>query len=81
MDNENTQKQIGNIDLIKQLNGAMVYRVIDQHGPISRIQIAEKSQLAPASVTKITRHLLERGLIKEGLTQMKALSVICHISK
>ncbi|KAA8999930.1 ROK family protein [Affinibrenneria salicis] len=59
------QAQIGNVDLVKQLNSAAVYRLIDQHGPISRIQIAEQSQLAPASVTKITRQLLERGLIKE----------------
>ncbi|MEC5320070.1 ROK family protein [Brenneria populi subsp. brevivirga] len=59
------QAQIGNIDLVKQLNSAIVYRLIDQQGPISRIQIAEQSQLAPASVTKITRQLLERGLIKE----------------
>ncbi|WP_409306336.1 ROK family protein [Pectobacterium sp. B1J-3] len=59
------QAQIGNVDLVKQLNSAVVYRLIDQHGPISRIQIAEQSQLAPASVTKITRQLLERGLIKE----------------
>lgn len=57
--------QIGNVDLVKQLNSAAVYRLIDQHGPISRIQIAEQSQLAPASVTKITRQLIERGLIKE----------------
>lgn len=57
--------QIGNVDLVKQLNSAAVYRLIDQQGPISRIQIAEYSQLAPASVTKITRQLLERGLIKE----------------
>ncbi len=59
------QAQIGNVDLVKQLNGAAVYRLIDQQGPISRIQIAELSQLAPASVTKITRQLIERGLIKE----------------
>ncbi|MGX7903496.1 transcriptional regulator, partial [Klebsiella pneumoniae] len=45
------QAQIGNVDLVKQLNSAAVYRLIDQHGPISRIQIAEQSQLAPASVT------------------------------
>ncbi|WP_034913355.1 N-acetylglucosamine repressor [Erwinia sp. 9145] len=57
--------QIGNVDLVKQLNSAAVYRLIDQQGPISRIQIAEHSQLAPASVTKITRQLIERGLIKE----------------
>ncbi|WP_276973477.1 DNA-binding transcriptional regulator NagC [Tatumella ptyseos] len=59
------QTQIGNIDLVKQLNSAAVYQLIDQDGPISRIQIAEISQLAPASVTKITRQLIERGLIKE----------------
>ncbi|EFV42017.1 N-acetylglucosamine repressor [Hafnia paralvei] len=59
------QGQIGNVDLVKQLNSAAVYRLIDLQGPISRIQIAEVSQLAPASVTKITRQLLERGLIKE----------------
>ncbi|TFT50835.1 transcriptional regulator, partial [Proteus mirabilis] len=55
MSHNNTETQIGNIDLVKQLNSAIVYRLIDQHGPISRIQIAEQSQLAPASVTKITR--------------------------
>ncbi|MGL5006978.1 MAG: DNA-binding transcriptional regulator NagC [Plesiomonas sp.] len=60
-----TGGQIGNIDLVKQLNSAAVYRLIDQQGPISRIQVADHSQLAPASVTKITRQLLERGLIKE----------------
>ncbi|MDG6894382.1 ROK family transcriptional regulator [Volucribacter amazonae] len=57
--------QIANVDLVKQMNSAVVYRLIDQQGPISRIQISEQSQLAPASVTKITRHLLARGLIKE----------------
>ncbi|TCV97983.1 DNA-binding transcriptional regulator NagC [Biostraticola tofi] len=59
------QTPIGNVDLVKQLNSAAVYRLIDQSGPISRIQIAEQSQLAPASITKITRQLLERGLIRE----------------
>lgn len=64
-----TDGQIGNVDLVKQLNSAAVYRLIDQKGPISRIQIADVSQLAPASVTKITRQLLERGLIKEVAQQ------------
>ena len=75
------QAQIGNVDLVKQLNSAAVYRLIDQQGPISRIQIAEHSQLAPASVTKITRQLLERGLIKEVEQQAstggrRAISII-----
>ncbi|MBT0725246.1 ROK family protein [Rosenbergiella sp. S61] len=73
--------QIGNVDLVKQLNGAAVYGLIDQHGPISRIQVAELSHLAPASVTKITRQLLERGLIKEVEQQAstggrRAISII-----
>lgn len=67
MNGATTQK--GNVDLVKQLNGAAVYRLIDQQGPISRIQVADISQLAPASVTKITRQLLERGLIKEVAQQ------------
>ncbi len=64
-----TGEQIGNVDLVKQLNCAAVYRLIDQQGPISRIQIADASQLAPASVTKITRQLMECGLIKEVAQQ------------
>lgn len=57
--------QIGNSNLVRQLNSAVVYQLIDQTGAISRMQIAEQSQLAPASVTKITRQLLGRGLIAE----------------
>ncbi|WP_294613068.1 ROK family protein [uncultured Gilliamella sp.] len=56
---------VGNAELIKQLNYAMIYRLIVQQGPISRIQLAEISQLAPASITKITRQFLKNKLIKE----------------
>lgn len=74
------QAQIGNVDLVKQLNSAAVYRLIDQHGPISRIQIAEQSQLAPASVTKITRQLIERGLIKEVDQQAPPVAAALSLS-
>ena len=56
---------IANIDQIKQLNSATIYKIIEQHTPISRVKIAKISKLAPASVTKITRQLLENGLISE----------------
>ncbi|MGL4859178.1 MAG: ROK family protein, partial [Enterobacteriaceae bacterium] len=74
---------IGNIELVKQLNSALVYRLIDMRGPISRSQIAEIGQLAPASITKITRQLLDRGLIKELEQQIstggrRAISIICE---
>ena len=60
-----TNGKIGNIDLVKQLNAAAVYRIIDSDAPISRIQIAESLGLAQASITKITRQLIQRGLVKE----------------
>ncbi|OCG05247.1 ROK family protein [Gilliamella sp. wkB112] len=60
---------VGNAELIKQLNYAMIYRLIVQQAPISRIQLAEISQLAPASITKITRQFLKNKLIKEIDTQ------------
>ncbi|TNG94056.1 ROK family protein [Pasteurellaceae bacterium USgator11] len=65
----NQQIQIVNVDFVKQANGALVYRLIDQLGPISRIQVSEMSGLAAASVTKITRNLLRLGLIKEVAQQ------------
>lgn len=61
----NMTSTIANIDLIKQVNCASIYKVIEQHAPISRVKIAKVSHLAPASVTKITRHLLENGIITE----------------
>lgn len=56
---------VGNAELVKQLNYAMIYRLIVQQGPLSRIQLSEISNLAPASITKITRQFLKRKLIKE----------------
>ncbi|UPW20271.1 ROK family protein [Agarivorans sp. TSD2052] len=62
-------KLIVNVDKVKQVNTAAVYGMIDQLGPISRVKVAEESQLAPASVTKITRQLIATGLIKEVAQQ------------
>lgn len=59
------QTAIANIDQIKQLNSAIIYKVIEQYAPISRVKTAQISKLAPASVTKITRQLIENGLISE----------------
>lgn len=59
------ENQTGHIDQIKQLNTGIVYRVIDQHGPISRIALSKQSLLAPASITKITRELIDAHLVKE----------------
>lgn len=52
-------------DNIKRSNMALVYQIIDLQGPISRVSIVQESELAPASVTNLTRQLIEFGLVKE----------------
>ncbi|SES78303.1 N-acetylglucosamine repressor [Thorsellia anophelis DSM 18579] len=58
------------LDLVKQINLGTVFRLLDKEEPISRIQLAKLSQLAPASITKIIRQFSEIGLIKEVATQV-----------
>ncbi|MGV2986893.1 ROK family protein [Vibrio sp. E150_011] len=61
--------QPGHIDHIKQVNAGRVYKLIDQYGPISRIDLSKLSGLAPASITKITRELIAAHLIHETVVQ------------
>lgn len=61
--------QPGHIDHIKQINAGRVYKLIDQKGPISRIDLSKESELAPASITKITRELIDAHLVHETTVQ------------
>ncbi|MBD1575457.1 ROK family protein [Vibrio sp. S11_S32] len=61
--------QPGHIDQIKQINSGRVYKLIDQYGPISRIDLSKLSGLAPASITKISRELVDGHLIHETVVQ------------
>lgn len=61
--------QPGHIDHIKQVNAGRVYKLIDELGPISRIDLSKTSALAPASITKITRELIDAHLIHETTVQ------------
>ncbi|MEI8633868.1 hypothetical protein P4S72_20785 [Vibrio sp. PP-XX7] len=54
---------------LKHVNAALVYRLIDRHGPISRVSIAQHCTPAPASITNITRQLLDHQLITEVAQQ------------
>jgi transcriptional regulator of PTS gene len=47
--------QPGHIDQIKQTNAGAVYRLIDQLGPVSRIDLSRLAQLAPASIQDCPR--------------------------
>ena len=59
------ENQPAHIDQIKQTNAGAVYRLIDQLGPVSRIDLSRLAQLAPASITKIVREMLEAHLVQE----------------
>ncbi|QDY41958.1 sugar metabolism global transcriptional regulator Mlc [Candidatus Pantoea soli] len=61
----NLDSQPGHIDQIKQTNAGVVYRLIDHYGPISRIELSKRAQLAPASITKIVREMLDAHLVQE----------------
>ncbi|CAM2791482.1 ROK family protein [Vibrio rarus] len=61
--------QPSHIDHIKQINAGKVYQLIDQFGPISRIDLSKLSALAPASITKISRELIEAHLVHETVVQ------------
>ena len=75
---------VANIEFIKQVNTASVYRLIDEQKQISRVALAKLSELAPASITKMTRQLMAAGLIKEVAQQAStggrpAISLTCVI--
>ncbi len=65
--------QPGHIDQIKQTNAGVVYRLIDTFGPISRIALSKLARLAPASITKIVRELVEAHLVTETEYQENGL--------
>jgi predicted NBD/HSP70 family sugar kinase len=50
--------------LTRDLNRAAIFRLIGASGPIARAQIARRLGLSPATVTAVTRELLELGLVR-----------------
>ena len=77
---------IANLDFIKERNISTVFRTIVEMGPISRVQIARLCQLAAGSVTKITRQLINAGLIREVEQQITergrpAISLVAQVEE
>lgn len=48
----------------RDLNRAAIFRLIVSAGPIARARIAKELGLSPATVTAVTRELLEQGLVR-----------------
>lgn len=60
---------LANLDSVKQYNLMRLFRIIVEYGLISRTQLTEVSNLAAGSVTKLTRLLIEHGLVHEVAQQ------------
>ncbi|WP_108650046.1 ROK family protein [Dongshaea marina] len=50
---------------VRQHNLGLVYQVIDHHQPLSRTELSRLSGLSTASITKISRELLDARVIRE----------------
>lgn len=57
---------VGKFSLIKKLNMALILDIIRKKGPISRSEIAEMTDLTPATISNITGELIDSNLIVEG---------------
>ena len=55
-----------NLKDVKLINRAVIFRAIRDAGAISRADLAKQTGLNPATLTHITRELLERGLIEDA---------------
>jgi predicted NBD/HSP70 family sugar kinase len=55
----------GSPALIRDLNRAAILGLIGEAGPIARVEIARRLALSPASVTDITRTLVDEGLVEQ----------------
>ncbi|GAA4720066.1 ROK family transcriptional regulator [Brevibacillus fulvus] len=57
---------VGSFQLMKSLNKSLILNVIRTEGPISRAEIAKKTNLTPPTVTNIVGELLESNLVVES---------------
>lgn len=54
----------GSSGLSRDLNRTAILRLIGNSGPVARATIAQRLGLSPATVTSITRELIESGLVR-----------------
>lgn len=55
---------VAGVGLTRDVNRAAIFRVIGTAGPIARATIARRLNLSPATVTAVTRQLLDQGLVR-----------------
>ena len=55
----------GNMTMVKFKNRELILNVIKNNGAVSRVDIAHKLQLTPASITILVNDMIKEGFIKE----------------
>jgi predicted NBD/HSP70 family sugar kinase len=55
---------VAGVGLTRDVNRAAIFRMIGTAGPIARATIARRLELSPATVTAVTRELLDQGLVR-----------------
>ncbi|GGE45429.1 transcriptional regulator [Pullulanibacillus camelliae] len=61
-----TRLPAGSFQLMKSLNRSLILNTIRKDGPISRADIAKKTQLTPPTVSNLVNELLETNLVIES---------------
>jgi predicted NBD/HSP70 family sugar kinase len=61
-----TAYRTGTAGLARDLNRIAILRLVGAAGPVARTSIARQLGLSPATVTSVTRELLERGILREA---------------
>jgi len=63
------QTRAGSKRLIREINEALILNLVRTEEPVARAVLAQRTGLSPATVTGITGHLIDAGLLIESETQ------------
>ncbi len=61
----------GGVEHIADANRARIMRALVDHGPLSRVEIAQVSGLSPATVTRNIAYLMTVGVLAEDTTRVR----------
>ena len=61
----NQMQRTGDLKLIQELNRSIILKTIQNHGPISRSEIAKRNNISSTTVTTAVRELIQQGLVYE----------------
>jgi N-acetylglucosamine repressor len=59
-------KNTANLQLVKETNMTLIFNLIYQLRPVSRIELAKKTKLSPTTVSSLVDELLQRKMVMES---------------